>query len=438
MDVTVITDILSRKNVNEYYSLYQKTQWYDKEAMRQFQLLKLRKLIDHCYSNVPYYREYMDSCKIKVDDISSIADIRLFPVLTKEIIKDNYEKFIPLNLKYIKGVKVSQTGGTTGNILFKRNDANTRSSIWATYKRFRNDWMGVKDRDRSLLLMGGHVLKHSFKDEVKKRIVEILSNAISFNPYDTSEINYLHIRERLKKDDFVLLKSYSQFLYSLAVRLKSENLSFNIKAITTTAEPLTQEHRDLFEEVFHAEVYDQYGCGEIGGIAYECPCHEGLHISEERVIAEINDKSELILTDLDNYAMPFIRYWNADEVIVSSKPCSCGRKSLLLKKIQGRTCDYIIGVNGEILHWAYFWHLFFDSMIAEKRNLIKFQVVQTDTSEILLRIVANEFTEEEKLMLISDIHQRLGNISVKFSFEKDIENSASGKYRPVVNKLLIK
>ena len=102
----------------------------------------------------------------------------------------------------------------------------------------------------------------------------------------------------------------------------------------------------------------------------------------------------------------------------------------------GRTCDYIIGVNGEFLHWAYFWHLLFDSAVAEKRDLRKFQIVQTTSTDLKIRIVANPLEEIERKVLVENIHSRLGPMNISFSFEADIENSSSGKYRPVINHLL--
>jgi len=436
MVITKIIDILTGKNIAGYYKLYSKTQWLTNEQMQAFQLKKLQKLITHCYNNVPYYSKIMKSKGITPNDIVSLGNIQLFPILTKEIIKENYNDFIPINIKSIKGVKTSQTGGTTGNILFKRNDANTRSSAWASYKRFTEDWMGVSEQNKRLTLMGGHVIASSYKDRIKERIENFLSNSITFSPYDTSEQNAENIINSLQNNKFQLIKSYSQFLYQLALKLKQRGLKFDVKAITTTAEPLMQEHRELFKEVFNAETFDQYGCGEIGAIAYECNHHKGLHITEEKVIVEVNEKNDLIVTDLDNFSMPFIRYYNADQLILSNELCTCGRKSKLIKQILGRTCDYVIGDRGQILHWAYFWHLFFDTNMAKNRNLKKFQVVQQSEAILLIRLVADPLNEEEKMLIISDIVNRLGEIEVIFSFESDIENSSSGKYRPVINKLL--
>jgi len=102
----------------------------------------------------------------------------------------------------------------------------------------------------------------------------------------------------------------------------------------------------------------------------------------------------------------------------------------------GRTCDYVNGINGQFLHWAYFWHLIFDSNIAKTRNLRKFQIVQNTQSAILIRLIADKLSFEEETFILSDIKKRLGEITIEFSYEKDIENTKTGKYRPVINKLL--
>jgi phenylacetate-CoA ligase len=379
----------------------------------------------------------MDENNICVNDIKSIADIKIFPIINKEIIKDNYQEFIPTNINNIRGVKTSQTGGTTGSILFKRNDADTRSSIWGTYRRFRYDWMGIRDRDVKLTLMGGHIVEQKYISSLKKRINDVLYNKKSIDIYKTDDNTYNLIIDYLKNNKVKWIHGYSQFIYWLAKRMEAENIYIDVDKISTTAEPLLPEHRLIFKKVFNAEVFDQYGCGEIGGIAYECNFHNGLHISEERVILEVNENNEVIITDLDNFSMPFIRYYNADQIRLGQCNCECGRKSLLIKEIMGRTCDYIIGRNGQYLHWAYFWHLFFDSNVAYKHNLLKFQIVQENNIDICIKIIADKFSSPEEIFFKEDIIQRVGEMNIYFSYEQEIENSITGKYRPVINKLLI-
>jgi len=425
MNKTRLIDIFSGKNISGYYELYNKTQWFSKEEMLEFQLKKLQALINHCYDNVPYYSELMKRNNIIPADIKQIKDLEKFPILTKEIIKENYEKFYPLNQAKIKGVKTSQTGGTTGNILYKRNDSNTRSSVWGSYKRFY-DWMGITERDRDFSYWGGHVLGHGLKKSISEFIGRKIKNSIFINAYDTRPETFSNIVSILNNKNIRLIRSYPQALYTLALKFKKKGYSFSIKAIMTTSEPLMPQHRELFKEVFGADSFDQYGCGEIGAIAYECNEHDGLHITEERVIVESNEKNELLLTDLDNYTMPYIRYWNADQAIFSEKDCSCGRKSKVIKQVLGRTCDYLVGVNGETLHWAYFWHLLFDTEIATKRNFRKFQIVQKDNDYLLFRTIGDNLSEDEKSMLTSMVREKMGNMKIEYINEIEIENTKSG------------
>lgn len=428
-------DFLTGKQVWKFYQLYNKTQWYSEEKMKEFQIQKLKKILNHCYCNVSYYRKIIDEKQIDIKNFNSLDVLSEFPILTKEIIQANYEEFLPFNNNHITGVKISQTGGTTGNILFKRNDSLTRSSVWGTYRRYE-DWMGLKNNHKTLILMGGHIKKSGLKQRIITKGIRILENSISVDIYNTSDETIEKVIILLKNNDFSQIRSYPQFLFSVAQKIEKRGLHFNVKAISTTAEPVMSEHRNLFKKVFNADVFDQYGCGEIGGIAYECYKHEGLHIADERVVIEKNELNELIITDLDNFTMPLLRYWNSDKAIISEDYCSCGRSSKLIKQIIGRTCDYVIGVNGQFLHWAYFWHLFFDSNVANNRNLKKFQIVQNTKANLLIRLVANSLSAEEKEFIKSDIKTRLGDMAIEFSYESDIENTKTGKYRPVINKLL--
>jgi len=435
MDILRIIDLVSGKNVSEYYRVYKETQWFSQEEMRNYQIKKLKLLVKHCYENVPYYHNVMDRIGITYHDVKDLSFLSNFPILTKEIIKQNYSRFVPTNESTLKGINVSQTGGTTGNILNKRNDAQTRSSVWGSYRRFY-DWMGVLPNDRILTFWGGHVIKHGLKTSFTKYVSDKLRNTTSFDAYDTRSETFDLIIKTLCKGDIKLIRSYPQALYALALKLKDKGINVSVKAIMTTSEPLMPQQRALFKEIFNAESFDQYGCGEIGAIAYECNAHNGLHVTEERVILETNDKDELLITDLDNFAMPYIRYWNADQAIFSEKECKCGRKSQVIEKVLGRTCDYLVGINGQSLHWAYFWHLLFDTEIAINRNFVKFQIVQMSSDYLLFRTVSDPLSKEDKSTIVNMIREKMGNMQVEFVLEKDIENTASGKFRPVINKLL--
>lgn len=436
MTLLRLQDLLSGKTVAKHYSLYKQTQWYSEEQIREFQMQKLLRLLNHCYNNVPYYQRIMRDLSLHPNDFRTPEDIVRLPILTKEMVIQNSKELTPDNIENIKGVKSSYTGGTTGGALLKRNDAATRSSIWGAYYRFY-DWMGIKRSDGKIDLMAGYSLNPTkLSKRIASWLIDKTSNSYTFDTYAPMQENLDRLIELLGKRKIKLLRSYTQYLYTIASELRQRGYRYNIKSIMTTAEPLFPEHRVLFQEVFGAEVFDQYGCGEIGGIAFECDHHEGLHVTEERVILETGETGELIITDLDNLALPLIRYSNADEAEICQHKCGCGRKSKLIKQIRGRVIDYLTGPAGQTLHSSYLWKIIYETNIGPLRNLVKFQAVQNEVDKILLRIVAQRFTKEEENLLSRLLKEKLGSVDIEYKYEANIENSSSGKYRPVINNLL--
>lgn len=437
MDILMVADLLSKKSTNRIYKQFTETQWFSESEMETYKTEKLKKLVAHCYKNVPYYTRIMNELDIIPSDIKTVADLHRFPILTKVIIKENYQDFMPINYKYYPGIKHGQTGGTTGNSLLKRSDALTRSNTWAAYRRFC-DWMGVRYNDWNILLKGMHVLKPTYMEHIKQKVYEALRRTIPINAYLGCDMNAQSVIGAFEKHNISLVRGYSQAIFETAKLLNSLNVSLEARAVSTTAEPLFPEYRPIISKAFGAPLFDQYGCGEIGSIAFECNHHEGLHVSEERVCVEVNEKNEILITDLDNHVMPFIRYWNGDEIELSKEMCSCGRQTKLIKSIVGRTSDYLYGVNGVNVHWGYIFHLLWDSKMALRRNFKKFQLVQVSSDELIFRHVSDELTPKDMDLIVKTTIDKLGDMKVRFVREIDIENSKSGKYRWVENRLITK
>ncbi|PKN73286.1 MAG: hypothetical protein CVU50_03055 [Candidatus Cloacimonetes bacterium HGW-Cloacimonetes-3] len=430
MNSIKVLDLLTGKSVWKAYCEYKESQWFSRDDMDALKLEKLRKLINHCYINVPYYTAFMKNIGMIPSDVNDLSVLSKFPITTKEIIKENYYGFTPLNLKLIKGNKSGQTGGTTGNILIKRNDAATRSSGWGAYKRFE-DWMGKEPSDKMLLYWGG-VAKGSARERIVGLISSYLNKTITFSPENLTVEQAQRIYHALNRLDVRYIRTYSQAAFELAKTFHDLGLKFKLKGVTTTAEPVQAEHRELIRQVFSCEIFDQYGCGEIGGVAFECDHHKGLHITEERVIVEAGVGRELLMTDLDNFSMPFIRYANDDEAEFSEEECTCGRKSRLLKSILGRTSDYLYLYNGKKVHWGLFLHLLFDTGVAKNSNMKKFQIRQDSPDSLAIRMISDPLTSFDKAKICTYIKDNIGDLSIEFIQEKEIENAPSGKYRPVV------
>jgi phenylacetate-CoA ligase len=186
-----------------------------------------------------------------------------------------------------------------------------------------------------------------------------------------SEENMLKYHKDMEKFQPDVIISYASSIYLLAKFLEKKGIKPNYPkiSISTSAETLYPHMRETIERVFNVKVFDKYGSREVSAIAYECEVHSGLHIIMDNVIVECIDPitgeevwdrpGEILITDLNNYGMPFIRYKIGDMGILSKEKCKCGRNTLLLKRVIGRTTDNFILKNGRIVHGEYFTHLFY-------------------------------------------------------------------------------
>ena len=139
--------------------------------------------------------------------------------------------------------------------------------------------------------------------------------------------------------------------------------------------------REKIENIFKAKVFNRYGCREFGNIATECEMHNGLHINSDRFIIEIVDEKgnkcengtlgEILVTDLDNFVFPFIRYKIGDLAIMSETACTCRRNLPLLEKVEGRVFEMIQGPNGNVVAGT-FWTLLRNKV----EGFSKFQIIQ--------------------------------------------------------------
>ena len=221
----------------------------------------------------------------------------------------------------------------------------------------------------------------------------------------------------------------------MAKYIKSHSLQApRLKGIIVGAETLYDFQRELMEDVFNCPVYNRYGCTEFGNVASECKARKGMHINSDRFILEVvNDQGkavydevgEIVITDLDNYAMPFIRYKTGDKGIITKETCFCAVSFPLLSKVIGRTSETLITKSGKKIH-----DLFFVYKLDRIPGIIKFNVVQKSYEEIYTYIVKDKQYDEEALTknimgALSELEE-LG-FKIKLIFVNEIPKSKSGK-----------
>ena len=426
----------------KFYPAYKRlvqNQWKRYEELKEEQEKQLRVMINFAYKNVPYYHKLFDDLKLSPDDIKKAEDLEKLPILTKEIIKQNWEDFKPVNLnkmKYYEGA----TGGSTGTPFKYRLYKSDRFLAGAMlYKGW--GYVGYELGDKMVFLAGAS-LDIGTKSYLAKRVHEIARNIKKLSSYDMGEKEmkkYVNIINSFKPK---FLRGYASSIYFFAKWIEENNLEIHQPlAVFTTAEKLYPNMREKIGDVFNCDVYDAYGLNDGGPGAYECSEHCGLHVDTERSIMEVVDidenqlekgEGEILATSLYNYAMPFIRYDTGDLGHMIDDVCGCGRGYKLLKEVVGRQYEMLMTPEGQGVFGGFFTTQIFDKIDGIKA----FQVKQEKIDKIIIKIIPEEDFDEEQLDKIREIiRKKSEGWNVEFEFVDEIERTGAGKYKFIINNM---
>lgn len=377
-------------NIQKYVSEYMQTDHYSSEQIEQYKMHKLQALLDFSYQHVPYYHRLFDSLGLKPTDFQSTSDLQRLPILTKEIIRrEGSNMYADISQK---GVKLTSTSGSSGHPVVLRKTKQAREIEQALMYRYKLNG-GINPNNCSLVMWGGH--SFSFVGSIRNKIKQWLLNEYLFDTYHITDKSISDIISILNTGKVSYLRGYTSAVYYVAQEILARGLCYNIPFVSVSAEKLLDSQRTIIEKAFGPNLFDQYGCGECGAIAYECKEHNGLHHNFEHSVLEVLDDNNspaatgrVVLTNLDNYAMPLIRYENGDMVTLSDTKCACGRQSMLIKCIEGRTYDMIYGENGRKVHAALLTDVLLNVDVLTKYPIKQWQIVQKEPLLFICKYIA--------------------------------------------------
>lgn len=325
-----------------------------REEMRQLQGARLRKLVDNVYHNVPFYRAKMQAMNIMPDDIRTIDDIKKLPFTTKQDLRDNY----PYGLNAVPQseiVRVHASSGTTGNptvVGYTRRDL----AIWseaiarclAAFGASREDTISVAYGYG--LFTGGLGLHYG---------VEHLGASVVPTSSGNTDKHILLIKD-LGITGVACTPSYALHMAEVMRKKGITPEDIKLRIGIFGGEPWTENMRKSLEEKLQINAYNIYGLSEImgPGVSHECECKNGSHIIEDHFFPEIinpetlesmpeGEQGELVFTTLTKEGMPLLRYRTKDLCSLIYEPCECGRTSVRMTRIMGRSDDMLIirGIN---------------------------------------------------------------------------------------------
>jgi len=241
-----------------------------------------------------------------------------------------------------------------------------------------------------------------------------------------------------------IVRGYASAVYLFAKFMLHEGVeNIKPKAVITSAETLFDYERKTIEEAFGCEVYDFYGAREAAAISSECSEHSGYHVSAENYVLECvkegertasGDTGVILVSNLRNYAMPFIRYEIGDLGRLCDEVCSCGRGLPLMSSIEGRTTDIIVTQDGNFISTPVLTLIFKDLPVKQ------YQVIQEKREKITVKIVRGSgYSEKDTRYIMRGMRKFIGGaIQIHVEFVGSVPLTNSGKRKPIISKIPIR
>lgn len=412
---------------------------FSAEELKIFQWSRLERFLKYIEANVPYYGDLFGELGLRTEDIRSPSDFRNIPLLTKEKIRAAGKRIITKEPGK-EGIPLSTSGSTGEPLYFEVDTAAGPTRRACAIRSFR--WMGIDVGDRQARIWGSYFgvsLKTRMFDTIKDYFNNILQLS-AFNMSDEIMHRYAAKMRYFKPD---LLIGFPSALTLFAEFCKGHKIKdIHPKSILASGEKIYSHQKELLEDVFRSEVFEGYGTNEFGNIAHECEERDGLHMFNDLFYLEVLHESgrpaeageigELVVTDLTNLYMPFLRYRTGDMAVPAGRACSCGRTFPLLDRIEGRTFDVVVSPEGKSAG-GFFW-TFLSRAVP---GIARFQIEQRDPTGVIFRLVPGPgWKDEYKATLESKIKANMGeSFGVNFEVVEDIPLAPSGKFRFILSKI---
>jgi len=427
------------------YNFLQKSQWWSKEKLEEYQLEQLSKLLNHAYENVPYYKMVFDELGLKPRNIQDFNDLRLLPYLTKQTIQNNLEDLKARNYPESK-FKYGTTGGSTGIPLgFYREKGVSEAKEWAFMVTQWNR-VGYKFGDKSVVLRGSVVQS---ANRGKFWEYDPIKNEMILSSYHMTDENLPRYVEKIRSFKPKFIQAYPSAITILARFMKENDITpfSSVKAILCGSENLYRPQRELLEEVFKCRIYSWYGLSEEVALGGECEYSTYYHMFPEYGIVELvnekgefvtkdGDKGEIVATGFNNPIFPLIRYRTTDIGILMENKCECGREYPLLEGIEGRLQEIIVTKdNRPITLTAFIFAQHFDAFSRVKQM----QLLQEKKGKLVVRIIKEgNFSKNDEEEIFQKMMNSVDNqLDIEFEYVDEIPKTTRGKHRFLIQKLPI-
>ncbi|MBQ1796905.1 MAG: phenylacetate--CoA ligase [Prevotella sp.] len=421
-----------------------------REQLREIQSRRLKKIVNYCYHNTPFYRKRFQEMDLSPDDINGIEDLHKLPFTEKTDLRDTY----PFGLAAVpmsQIVRIHASSGTTGKpvvVLYTRKDlamwAEAISRAFTAYGATKEDIFQIS---YGYGLFTGGLGAHDGATNIGASVIPISSGNTQ------KQITLMH---DFGTTALCCTPSYAMFLGEALKESPWPRSDFKLRFGAFGAEPWTEKMRVKLEETLGIKAYDIYGLSEISGpgVGFECECQNGTHLNEDYFLPEIVDPKtgqplpegqmgELCFTHLTKEGMPLLRYRTHDLTALHYDKCECGRTLVRMDRILGR-CDDMLIIRGVNVFPSQIEDVILKQEEFEPHFMLEVdRVNNTDTSLLKVEVKEDYFTDNmaQLVALQKKLEGALRSViglgfKVKLVEPKGIERS-EGKAKRVIDRRVL-
>lgn len=430
------------RQTGKHYESAMQSQFLSADQIEAQQVAALRKLTAYAQENVPFYRERFAEAGFDPASIRYRTDLLKIPTLTKKDLQENLEA---LQASGFKGKTITKmTTGSTGTPTTVRYSQD--SEAWRQAMRIRGwGWNGYEIGAPTFIYWGAAVTPPKGLKALKVELDHSLKGEMYYDSLKQDEASLQKAVDLIRKFKPKAIVCMSQSCAEFAHWIVDNNKrDWHDIPVIAGAEAMYPADREIISQAFGSSVQETYGSREVMLMAAECPEHKGMHLSEENVLMEVTKDGNgnalipdgrtgnVVVTDLNNYAMPLIRYENGDSAIMmpQQEKCPCGRGLRRLDKVAGRRADVLRAMDGSALPGI----VFYQALTFTGTNAIrKFQVIQKRDGSVTVKIIrGKEFNEEVYQRQLGIAAAYLKGYPVNTEFVDEIPAAPGGKHHFVV------
>jgi len=396
------------------------------EELKTYHVERLNNVLQYSRRNIPYYQNKLRSYP-NGNIINNIRDLEKIPTLEKNTVRLNFEE---MHSNCVHRISRRYTSGSSGQPMMLFKDRHATAMMDAVmYHAY--SWHNIKIGDKQARFWGMPITQiNQYKEIIKDKIM----NRKRFSAFDINDETMWEYYHKIMRFKPRYCYGYPSLMYEYANFLKKYNLTLKplkLKAVIVTGELVRSNDLDVIEQTFGAHVVNEYGCTEVGIIAFQCR-NRKMHVMSPNIVLEVikdgkqvfGEEGDVYITELFAREMPLIRYRIGDRAILSDKQCSCGCTFPVIELLSGRVDSYIITPDG---------HKIYDAILAYtlKQGIISFQAVQRKLNMIDVYIVRDkDYTKDIEKKYHNMLSNKIGrNVIIKFYYVDTIKRDNSGKIR---------